>query len=285
MSKRKAPVYPTNSTGISKREQLRQQQAAAARAAQTKRIITFAVVSVAVAALVIAIVVVALKTRSQNTPTNPVTPGAQITPPHVSSDGYSVIANPGKAKDGAITLEIHADYQCPACADYETYFGTVFEELAERGDIELRMHPRTMVGDEIVHNDSSQRANIAATCADTVDKFLDMHKTIFANQPEREGTGYTDVQLRETFPQLAGITGENLTKYLQCYDARQTNDWVTAAEVEGLHHQLPDTSFANGIDATPTFLANGKLVPNATLAATQPNADAVLAALRAVAEA
>ncbi|MDR0436372.1 MAG: DsbA family protein [Propionibacteriaceae bacterium] len=288
MSKRKDNA---SHTGTSKRDQLRQQQAQAAKAAKTKQFITLAVAGVALAALVVTILVVALRNRAEPDPS-----ATQIAPPNASPDGYSIVANPGKAKDGAIVFDIHSDYQCPACATYEKHFGDAFRELAERGDIELRIHPRTMVGDVILGNDSSIRASVAVACADTVGKALDLHSTIFANQPLREGDGYTEDQLRNIFPEEAGIVGDDLTKFQQCYDGRQTIEWVRASEKEGWDHTIPDATklYGNedgyqryemlGIRATPTFLANGKLVTNLPDAAQNPSADAVLAVLQAATE-
>ncbi|MDR1354837.1 MAG: DsbA family protein [Propionibacteriaceae bacterium] len=270
--------------GTSKREQLRQQQAQAAQAAKLKRTITFSVIGVALLTLIAVIVVVVFNNNSKsNDPTS--TLGAdQIKPPNASADDYSIVVDPGKALSDAIILDIHTDYQCPYCAAYEGYFGQTFRELAERGDIELRIHPRTVIGDWLIGNDSSLRASTAVACADVVGKFYDLHSTIFANQPEKEGVGYTDEQLRSTFPRSAGITGENLATYQQCYDNRLTEGWVRASENEGYNHALPDaedTRYHVGIRATPTFLVNGKLVSLSQT--TDFSTDGVLQLLKAAA--
>jgi len=203
-------------------------------------------------AVLLAVAVVVLVVRGTGSPTtepgaNPpadsVTPTATATP--VFFTKY-VQVNP-TANPDAIVVEIHDDYQCPWCARAEEIYGDALAALSQSGDIDLRVHIRTMVGDEIIHNDSSERAGIAATCADKVGYFWAYHSTVFANQPE-EGVGYPDSQLRDDFAAQAGITGQALTNFQTCYDTKATSDFVTAMETEAT---------GGGISSTPTFLVNG----------------------------
>ena len=171
------------------------------------------------------------------------TPTATVTP--VFGTQY-VSVNPN-VKAGAIIVEIHSDYQCPWCERSEQIYGEALHELSQSGDIDLRIHIRTLVGDQIIKNDSSERAGIAALCADKVGQFWAYHSAVFANQPT-EGVGYTDQQLRVDFAAQAGITDQNLTDFQSCYDSKATAAAVTSMEQEGV--QL-------GVNATPTFFVNG----------------------------
>jgi len=185
---------------------------------------------------------------SSSSPSSSSSTSAPATQAPYFSTNY-VAVNPD-VKQGAIVLEIHDDYQCPWCERAEQIYGDALNSLSQSGDIDLRIHIRTLVGDQIIHNDSSERAGIAALCANTVGHFWDYHTTIFANQPE-EGVGYTDDQLRTDFASQAGITGTDLTNFQTCYDTKATSSQLTAMEQEGT---------AAGINGTPSFFVNGQKV-------------------------
>ncbi|MDR0849407.1 MAG: thioredoxin domain-containing protein [Propionibacteriaceae bacterium] len=161
-----------------------------------------------------------------------------------------VAVNPDKVEDGAIIVEIHTDYQCPWCERLEDIYGEALHSLSESGDIDLRIHLRTIIGDQLIKNDSSARASVGALCANEVGRFWDYHSAIFANQPQ-EGVGYTDAQLRDTFASQAGITGASLAQFQTCYDAKATMAAVTEMEQEGV---------AAEVKGTPTIFVNGQQV-------------------------
>jgi len=199
---------------------------------------------VAVILIVAVILLMSRGTASEPAPTSsPSVPAASA--PYYSLNYVSVNPN---VKQGAIIVEIHDDYQCPWCERAEEIYGDALQALSQSGDIDLRIHIRTLVGDQIIHNDSSERAGIAALCANTVGHFWDYHSTVFANQPA-EGVGYTDDQLRTVFAAQAGITDQDLTDFQTCYDTKATSNLLTAMEQEGT---------AAGINGTPTFFVNGQ---------------------------
>ena len=160
---------------------------------------------------------------------------------------HFIPVNASKAKPGAIIVEIHTDYQCPWCQRAEEIYGQALYDASLAGDVELRIHLRTMVGDRIIKNDSSVRAAVAAVCAHENDRFWAYHSTVFVNQPH-EGVGFTDDQLRNQFAAQAGITGNTLTRFQTCYDTKATRDAVATME---------DEAYALGINGTPAFYVNG----------------------------
>jgi len=212
--------------------------------------IALGAVSVIAVGLIVALVILVVRPVGSSAPHSStsvaVAPSASAAPTPLFLSHY-IDAEPGTAKPGAIIVDIHDDYQCPWCGRAEQIYGDALGQLAESGDIDLRIHIRTMVGDQIIHNDSSERAGIAAVCASEVGDFWSYHQTVFANQPS-EGTGYTDDQLRNTFAAQAGITGQNLTTFQNCYDTKATASQVTAMEQE---------ADAAGINSTPSFYVNG----------------------------
>jgi protein-disulfide isomerase len=212
--------------------------------------IALTVVSVLCLALIVALVVVLMRWTSQPTtpsePTTPTTPETTAPPEPLFLTQY-VAVNPDLVQPGAIIVEIHDDYQCPWCGRAEEIFGDALGELSQSGDIDLRIHLRSLIGDQVVGNDASRRAGAAALCAEDVGYFWAYHSTVFANQPE-EGVGYTDQQLRVDFPAQAGLTGAALDDFLACYDSGATVQRMTDMEQEGIQA---------GISSTPTFFVNG----------------------------
>jgi len=191
---------------------------------------------------------------SQNTDTkpstNPSTPTVLIPPNGTAQMGWIEAKSPN-VKPDAIIVDEHVDYQCPICKMMDTFTGATFRELIDSGDIIMRFHVRSFLNVNL-RNDSSTRAASAATCADTVGDFLAYHETIFANQPEVEGTGYTDQQLRVDFPAQAGITGAGLTSFQTCYDTKETMPYVVQMETVNAN-EYPKVG-------TPAYYVNGTQV-------------------------
>jgi protein-disulfide isomerase len=267
----------------SHRAQLRaEREAAEAAARKQKKIITATIIiGVAVIALVVALLVNKNKQAVIDDATSAGTDVEQIAPPNATDDNAAILVFGSATKEGAIIVDIHSDYQCPGCKSYEDYFGDALFGLAQKGEIELRIHPRTMVGDRIIGNQWSVKASVGAACADVVGRFVEYNKTIFANQPV-EGVGFTDEQLGVTFAAAAGITGDSLTQFQACYASNATVDWVKEAERISWETKVPGTKHENGIMGTPTYLANGKLA-NEALAQVANTQEAVLQALKDVA--
>jgi protein-disulfide isomerase len=212
--------------------------------------IALTLVSVLCLALIVALVVVLMRWTGQPSgpaePTAPTTPETTAAPDPLFLTQY-VAVNPDAVQPGAIIVEIHDDYQCPWCGRAEEIFGAALGELSQSGDIDLRIHLRSLIGDQVVGNDSSRRAGAAALCADQVGYFWAYHSAVFANQPE-EGVGYTDQQLRVDFAAQAGLAGQALDDFLTCYDSGATVARMTDMEQEGVQA---------GISSTPTFYVDG----------------------------
>ncbi|MDR1354661.1 MAG: DsbA family protein [Propionibacteriaceae bacterium] len=181
--------------------------------------------------------------------------GQQIVPPNLNADASALIVNP-QADAALPLLTLHADYQCPICRQAETIWGETITTLVEQGRIRVEHAVRSFL-DVSLRTDSSRRAAVAASCADTVGAFAGYHAAVFAGQPAQEGDGYTDQQLRETFAAQAGITGANLTEFQQCFDSLATLDVVNNMEAVNMRNPL--------VTGTPTFLVNGKLLDLNTL--------------------
>jgi protein-disulfide isomerase len=151
-------------------------------------------------------------------------------------------------------LEIWEDFQCPACNAVEQANGAGIESLADSGTIRLIWRPTTFL-DGNLGNDSSTRAAAAWGCAIDAGKAKEYHNAVFANQPETEGTGYTDEQLI-TIAGDAGITGADLETFTTCFTDRTYLGWAANST---------DVFYTSGIAGTPFALLNGVEVPTETL--------------------
>ncbi|MCL1841299.1 MAG: DsbA family protein [Propionibacteriaceae bacterium] len=250
---------------MNRREILRQQQAAQAR---RKRTITVVCIALAVVVVIAAVALIVTHVNSVNHQKN--TAGAataQIKPPDLTSDGTAIIVNPA-AKDAALTIDVHEDFQCPICKSFEDTFGSAMNQIIDNNQALVRYHVRSFL-DINENNDWSNLAAQGAMCADTVGKFKPYHDTVFANQPAVEGTGYTNQELSTTFAQQAGITGDDLTKFQACYNNHQTSQVVSTME---------SLNMSAGVQGTPAFFVNGKSIDLQTLAGLKSNDAATLLA-------
>jgi protein-disulfide isomerase len=228
-----------------RREQLRKAEQAKANQQRMTRVI-----AVGAGLLVVVIVAVfAVVLISQlNKGASAAPAGDQITPPNALADNKGIRPYPGTAKDGVPVVELFFDYQCPICNQFESIYGTALEQLASSGQIDLHYRPMIFL-DVNLNNDSSVRAAMGSACADVAGKYREYHDQIFANQPAKEGDGYTDAVLRDTIPSLVGLTGDKLTSFQKCYDGKLTQAWVQAQD---------DAGAKEGVTGTPTFKVNGK---------------------------
>lgn len=153
------------------------------------------------------------------------------------------------------TLELWEDFQCPACGSVEEANGAGITQLAEEGKINLVWRPTTFL-DRNLANDASERAVAAWGCAIDAGKTKEYHNTVFANQPEVEGSGYSDETLLG-FAGEAGISGADLDTFTTCYNDRTYLPWAANSSA---------IFYSTGINGTPSAKLNGVDVPTVTLA-------------------
>ncbi|MEZ5087143.1 MAG: thioredoxin domain-containing protein [Tessaracoccus sp.] len=255
-----------NNSSLSRRAALRQQQEQEERAARNRRILGFGLGAVALAVVVILVVVV-VQTLGQRQEVAT----EQLTPPN-ATEQYGILAAGKEPVDGTPHVVIYQDYQCPACASYEQSFGPVLTSLIEKGDITAEFRTAHFM-DANIGNDSSVRSAIAAAAADEVGAYDAYHKAIFQ---AFTGSGYTDQQLRVDFPEQAGITGDDLTRFQQLYDGKAYQDFING--VEGAMR-------ADSVTGTPTYLVDGtrlQFFDEADQPLIQPTEESLMTAINAI---
>lgn len=235
------------------RERLRNAEAAKAKQQRLNRIIGVGAAIFAV--VLIGVFAVVLIQQSQQAGT-----ASSVTPPNATQAQDAIVVNPGKAQSGAPVVELFFDYQCPACKQFESAYGSALAALADAGEVELRYRTMTFL-DNNLRNDSSLRAGVAAACADSSGAYAAFHDQVFANQPAGEGSGYSDELLRETIPGTVGISGESLTTFQACFDRQATKAFVNGTN---------EKASRDGVTSTPTFRVNGKDIPTQAVYQVQP---------------
>jgi protein-disulfide isomerase len=234
-------VPPSVAEKANRREQLRIQREAELKAAQRKKRLTvgLGIVGVVVAISLIAWGVFTFKDRIGAT---------NAVPPHANGDKTGIVANPGKAKAGAPLFVIYQDYQCPACKQYHTAFGTKLREAADAGKIQLEYRTMDFL-DGNLKNDASLRSAVAAACADNADVYQAYYDAVYDNQSATEGDGYSDELLRVTIPTQLGLSGDKLAGFQKCYDTQATLQFIGGTN---------DAAGRAGITSTPTYMYKGK---------------------------
>ncbi len=180
-------------------------------------------------------------------PTNTEVP-VGVVPAFVDQTDASWLLNPeSKATSNLVIWE---DPQCPACALFEAGFGTSVKKLIADDVVRVSLRPTTFL-DRGYPGRNSARAVNAWACAIEGGAGLKFHDTLYANQPAKEGTGWTDEQL-QGFGAEAGISGSAKTTFDKCV-------------VEGTYYKwgVESTKMFDdlGVPGTPNISLDGVEMP------------------------
>lgn len=148
---------------------------------------------------------------------------------------------------GVPQVHLYEDFQCPWCGVLERAAGADLDAAAAEGRIGLTVTTMSFL-DSKLRNDSSSRAANAALCADDQGAFTAYRAEVFANQPEREGTGWTDDQLLG-FAEAAGVS--DLDAFRSCFESDRYGAYVDA---------MQERANRDGISGTPRLLIDGEPV-------------------------
>lgn len=167
----------------------------------------------------------------------------------------------GKA-DAAVTIVEYTDFQCPYCRKgFEIMRDRIMKDFAGKvrwiyKSLPLGFHPW------------AEPAALAAECAKLQgqDKFWKVHDAIFDKQGDIDASN-----AEEKFAEFAKAAGADPKPFSDCYDSKKALPAVRkdAAEAESL-----------GINGTPAFLVNGRLIPGADYESIKDAVDASLKKLK-----
>jgi protein-disulfide isomerase len=148
----------------------------------------------------------------------------------------------GLASSTVILIE-YSDFQCPAC---RTYY-PILRELAETYDGRMAFVYRHYPLKQIHVN--AEPAAWASEAAGIQGKFWEMHNLLFEKQAEWEKAS----DLRSVFSEYAALLGLNKEKFLAELDS---------SAVKNLVGDQRKSALKFGLNATPTFILNGKKIEN-----------------------
>lgn len=151
--------------------------------------------------------------------------------------------------DAPVTVVEYADFQCPACAAFVQ--SSVYQQLkgsyVESGQVQYIFHDFPLPQ----HRNSPVAAE-SAYCAGEQGDYWTMHERIF--QTQQQWTRLSPSGARDFFGALAEQSGLDRAALESCLSAG-----TFTSHVQGAY----DSSVQAGINATPSFVVNGRTV-NAT---------------------
>lgn len=174
------------------------------------------------------------------------------------------------AEDAAVRVDVVEDFQCPACQAFEAAAGTLLDEAAASGDVQVAYHQIAFLDRASTTEYASRAANAAACTLDAAgaETWKELHDLLYAEQPPEGGAGLDDAQLVD----LAVRAGAEEDAVASCVEDGTFRGWVeeqtTAAFEEGVAGQP--------VSGTPTVVVDGETV-EATPEALQAAIDAALA--------
>lgn len=172
-----------------------------------------------------------------NSPVNPI---PQAGTPVAVSENDIALGTKDKAK---VTLIEYADFQCSACSISMQFVQKLHEDFKDKLLVVFRFFPLSGT-----HQNSMSSAQ-AAFAAHKQNKFWEMSELLFQNQDAWANNNNPQV----IFTDYAKKLNLNLDQFTADYNADSTKEFINSEESEGL---------AIGIDRTPSFFVDGKLIEN-----------------------
>ncbi|NMB57851.1 MAG: thioredoxin domain-containing protein [Chloroflexi bacterium] len=152
-------------------------------------------------------------------------------------------------KDAKVKVEEFSDFKCPFCSQFaKKQEPGIVKKYVETGKIQLTFVPFSFLGPESV------KAAEAAYCAADQGKFWEYHYLLFDSQHGENQGAFT----RTLFVQLAKDLSLDSTQFNECVDKSTHAQKVT----DDLRYGQE-----KGVNGTPYFMVNDKLVDSSQLEA------------------
>jgi len=169
-------------------------------------------------------------------------------PPLTSETLAPLSTGPRGVVEGSDSARIQivefSDFECPFCARFASVqLPDIRSQLLATGKVRWTFMHYPLQG-----HTKSPIAHLAAACANRQGKFWPMHDMIYQNQSEWVEARNTERALAE----YARRIGLDQAQYSQCMDQRAA--WGTVLSDKQLGDSL-------GVNSTPTFYLNGRMMP------------------------
>ncbi|WP_169253221.1 thioredoxin domain-containing protein [Brevibacterium sp. 'Marine'] len=248
------------------RENARQIAANQAKKEKTAKTILYTGIAVVVVAvLAVVAVLVFQQSKPAVSPTNYVSDGITVgkdntlvQPLKMPEGEESDLPAPTEegAKEGAATVTVYLDFQCPGCKAFEEGNASMLRKLADEGSIVVNYKPVSFLDRMSSGNEYSTRAaNLAACVVDSQPEVaIDLFDALYAQQPEEGTEGRTDEELLK----VAEDAGVDTSKKLQADPEQTVESCVTDRTFDKFVEQSSQTALDDGVEATPWVLINGE---------------------------
>lgn len=124
---------------------------------------------------------------------------------------------------GKPVLEVHLDFMCPFCGQFEEINGGDIETMVADQEATVHLVPRRFLDSQSTTGDYSSRAAAAMVCVygDDPDNVLPFQQLMFANQPAERSAGLTDEEIWG-YAEQAGASED----VQSCMSAETYQPWV-----------------------------------------------------------
>ncbi len=143
------------------------------------------------------------------------------------------------------TLVEYSDFQCPACRFYYPFVKQLEKDFPGKLRVVYRHFPLS------IHNFSSLAAQ-AAEAAGRQNKFWEMHDMLFEQQ-EKWSVSKNNDSVLNNFIAYAQSLNLDIARFKSDFDSQDIKSKISDSFQEGEK---------TGIQGTPTFFLNGKLIAN-----------------------
>lgn len=149
----------------------------------------------------------------------------------------------GNRTAAAVLIE-YADFQCPACAQYQSILNQLKDTYGDRLAVVYRHYP-------LPQHQYAQLAAQAAEAADKQGQFWPMHDLLF----DRQTSWSQSLNAKPIFIDYAKQLGLNVEQFTADLESQSIKDRIKTDVNSGNAARLP---------GTPSFFFNGKAVTNPT---------------------
>jgi protein-disulfide isomerase len=151
--------------------------------------------------------------------------------------------------DAPVTVTVYEDFQCPFCAHLEAHAENLLADEVDKGNVRVVYRPVAFL-DDASTTDYSSRAQNAAACVQDLggeEAFVEMHTSLFAEQPAEGSAGLSNERLTE----LAVDAGVSRLVARACISRMRFEEWGRDAT---------DQASKDGVAVLPHVLVNGEKV-------------------------
>ncbi|MGC4805194.1 DsbA family protein [Micromonospora sp. DT233] len=145
---------------------------------------------------------------------------------------------------GPVTVDVYADFLCPACKQFEQASSATIDQLIAEGKAKVVYHPVAYLN-RYSSTQYSTRSSAASGCAAELGRFRPFAKALFDQQPPEGGAGLSDDKLVD----IAVESGLDRDDFAACLREGEFKPWT---------EHVTEQADKAGVTGTPTIKVNGQ---------------------------